>query len=85
MNLPPPLSELRQILPADRWLHNTCYCNSIAPGETSRTCRKVGTHRKENEKKPPALPLSGNIGGFMSSHSVPLAYIALIGYDKIVQ
>lgn len=27
--------------------HNTCYCNGIAPGETERTCRKVGAHRKE--------------------------------------
>lgn len=23
------------------------YCNNIAPGETARTCRKVGAHRKE--------------------------------------
>lgn len=28
--------------------YNTCYCNSIAPGETERTCRKVGAHRKAN-------------------------------------
>ncbi|MCM1233991.1 MAG: DUF6076 domain-containing protein [Ruminococcus flavefaciens] len=27
--------------------YNTCYCNGIAPGETERTCRKVGAHRKE--------------------------------------
>lgn len=27
--------------------YNTCYCNNIAPGETKRTCRKVGAHRKE--------------------------------------
>lgn len=27
--------------------YNTCYCNNIAPGETDRTCRKVGAHRKE--------------------------------------
>ena len=27
--------------------YNTCYCNHIAPGETERTCRKVGAHRKE--------------------------------------
>jgi hypothetical protein len=26
------------------------YCMSIAPGETSRTCRQVGAHRKEKEK-----------------------------------
>lgn len=28
--------------------YNTCYCNGIAPGETERTCRKVGAHRKAN-------------------------------------
>ena len=28
--------------------YNTCYCNRIAPGETERTCRKVGAHRKAN-------------------------------------
>ena len=27
--------------------YNTYYCNGIAPGETERTCRKVGAHRKE--------------------------------------
>lgn len=27
--------------------YNTCYCNNIALGETERTCRKVGAHRKE--------------------------------------
>ena len=27
--------------------YNICYCNNIAPGETARTCRKVGAHRKE--------------------------------------
>lgn len=26
--------------------YNTCYCNNIAPGETKRTCRKVGAHKK---------------------------------------
>lgn len=26
--------------------YNTCYCNNIAPGETTRTCRKVGAHQK---------------------------------------
>ncbi|BDF68153.1 hypothetical protein CE91St43_21250 [Oscillospiraceae bacterium] len=31
--------------------YNTCYCNNIAPGETERTCRKVGAHRKEARKK----------------------------------
>ena len=28
--------------------YHTCYCNNIAPGETKRTCRKVGAHRKAN-------------------------------------
>ena len=31
--------------------HNICYCNNIAPGETDRTCRKVGAHRKESQGK----------------------------------
>ena len=31
--------------------YNTCYCNNIAPGETERTCRKVGAHRKEAQGK----------------------------------
>ena len=31
--------------------YDTCYCNNIAPGETSRTCRKVGAHRKETQGK----------------------------------
>lgn len=31
--------------------HNTCYCNNIASGETERTCRKVGAHRKEAQGK----------------------------------
>lgn len=31
--------------------YNTCYCNNIAPGETERTCRKVGAHRKETRGK----------------------------------
>ena len=26
------------------------YCNNIAPGETERTCRKIGAHRKETQK-----------------------------------
>lgn len=26
------------------------YCNNIAPGETERTCRKIGAHRKEAQK-----------------------------------
>ena len=31
--------------------YNTCYCSNIAPGETERTCRKVGAHRKEAQGK----------------------------------
>lgn len=31
--------------------YNTCYCNNIAPGETERTCRKVGAHLKEKAEK----------------------------------
>ena len=31
--------------------YNTCYCNNIAPGETKRTCRKVGAHCKEARDK----------------------------------
>lgn len=37
--------------------YNTCCCNNIAPGETTRTCRKVGAHRKEalgKENRTPA-------------------------------
>lgn len=30
--------------------HDTVYCNRIAPGETKRTCRQVGAHRKEKQK-----------------------------------
>ena len=30
--------------------HDTVYCNRIAPGETKRTCRQVGAHRKEKYK-----------------------------------
>lgn len=30
--------------------YDTRYCTNIAPGETERTCRKVGAHRKEAEK-----------------------------------
>lgn len=28
--------------------YDTCYCNNIAPGETEKTCRKVGAHKKES-------------------------------------
>ena len=31
--------------------YDTCYCNNIAPDETTRTCRKVGAHRKEMREK----------------------------------
>ena len=36
--------------------YNTCYCNNIAPGETDRTCRKVGAHRKEAKERASATP-----------------------------
>ena len=36
--------------------YNTCYCNNIAPGETERTCRKVGAHRKEAQGKANRTP-----------------------------
>lgn len=36
--------------------YNTCYCNNLAPGETSRTCRKVGAHRKEAQERVTATP-----------------------------
>ena len=35
---------------------NTCYCNNIAPGESERTCRKVGAHRKEAKERAGATP-----------------------------
>lgn len=37
--------------------YNTCYCNNIAPGETERTCRKVGAHRKEAQGKANRSPV----------------------------
>ncbi len=36
--------------------YNTCYCNNIAPGETERTCRKVGAHRKEAQGRANRTP-----------------------------
>ena len=36
--------------------YNTCYCNNIAPGETNRTCRVVGAHRKESKERANASP-----------------------------
>ena len=37
--------------------YNICYCNNIAPGETIRTCRKVGAHRKEAQGKENRTPV----------------------------
>ncbi|MCL2486143.1 MAG: DUF6076 domain-containing protein [Oscillospiraceae bacterium] len=37
--------------------YDTCYCNNIAPGETEKTCRKVGAHRKEAEKAKNRTPV----------------------------
>ncbi|GHU80934.1 hypothetical protein FACS1894191_7220 [Clostridia bacterium] len=36
--------------------YDAVYCNRVAPGETVKTCRKVGAHRKsaKGEGKPPA-------------------------------
>ena len=31
--------------------YDTCYCNNIAPGETEKTCRKVGAHKKQASKE----------------------------------
>ncbi len=31
--------------------YDTCYCNNVAPGETEKTCRKVGAHKKEARKE----------------------------------
>ena len=43
--------------------YNTCYCNNIAPGETARTCRKVGLtarrHRGENTEHQPRRNMIG--------------------------
>ena len=36
--------------------YNTCYCNNLAPGETTRTCRKVGAHKKEAQGRVAATP-----------------------------
>jgi hypothetical protein len=35
--------------------YDTRSCNNIAPGETERTCRKVGAHRKEERKAESAI------------------------------
>lgn len=42
--------------------YNTCYCNNIAPGETKRTCRKVGAHRKETKGKANHTPAQKEYG-----------------------
>lgn len=39
--------------------YNTCYCNNVAPGETERTCRKVGAHRKEAQGRANRSPARG--------------------------
>ena len=31
--------------------YDICYCNNIAPGETEKTCRKIGAHKKEARKE----------------------------------
>ena len=31
--------------------YNICYCTNLAPGETKRTCRDVGAHKKEARKE----------------------------------
>ena len=36
--------------------YNTCYCNNVAPGETLRTCRKVGAHNKAEKEKASETP-----------------------------
>ena len=36
--------------------YNTCYCNNLAPGETARTCRKVGAQKKEAQGRVAATP-----------------------------
>lgn len=36
--------------------YNTCYCNNLAPGETARTCRMVGAHKKEAQERVTATP-----------------------------
>jgi len=30
--------------------YNTCHCNNVAPGDTDKTCRRVGAHKKVKEK-----------------------------------
>lgn len=42
--------------------YNICYCNNIAPGETARTCRKVGAHRKEAQGKTNHTPAQKEYG-----------------------
>ena len=42
--------------------YNICYCNNIAPGETVRTCRKVGAHHKEAQGKANHTPAQKEYG-----------------------
>ena len=37
--------------------YNMCYCNNIALGETERTCRMIGAHRKESLGKENQTPV----------------------------
>ncbi|MDE6993462.1 MAG: hypothetical protein K2P41_03415 [Lachnospiraceae bacterium] len=37
--------------------YDTCNCNNIAPGETTRTCQKVGAHRKGMREKGNRTPV----------------------------
>ena len=46
--------------------YNTCYCNNIAPGETERTCRKVGAHRKEAKEKAGRPQRRSNMTGLIT-------------------
>ena len=36
--------------------YNICSCGNVAPGETERTCRKVGAHRKETQNQAGETP-----------------------------
>ena len=31
--------------------YDVCYCTAVAPGETTRTCRMVGAHKKEQRRE----------------------------------
>ncbi|WP_367272323.1 DUF6076 domain-containing protein [uncultured Dysosmobacter sp.] len=65
--------------------YNTCCCNSIAPGETERTCRKVGAHRKANHPtglSPAGMEKSGV--AFSSSCPPPIPPESLRRFTVIV-